>query len=184
MSASPEPVGPVNFAAFENLELSNGTSPSIQTVTTLPNPFQVPDSDIILIFGRPIGESLTRKAILGIIFAFFLDAYQSVVAKRADAPFGQEDIVLAEIATYFVPRMRDGRSLTTDSTMVDALLGMVIYMSSEGFTATDVTIVKPDAAGKRIPVGTFKIRAGAGLRNANNGTRTADAGSGTDISVS
>ena len=147
-------------------------------MTALPNPYPVPDSDVILIFGRAAGIPPPRRVILGLFFSFFLELYLGALARRGDALFDERQLVRPEASIYFVPRRRGETPLTTDSIIVDAIIGMVAYMASEGFMATDITIVKPDATGKRVPRGTFSIRTPS-LSGVNG---TIDA-SGTDLSI-
>ena len=49
------------------------------------------------------------------------------------------------------------RSLTTDTDIVEAAVGIVYFMSSRGFFTTNVIVLRPDEQGLRIPVGNIEI---------------------------
>ncbi|KAI4117375.1 MAG: hypothetical protein LQ338_007564 [Usnochroma carphineum] len=161
-NSSRVPAAGVDFAAFDNRDLSDTLFPTPSvSVPPLPNPYPVPDSDVILIFGRSMGAAPARSPMVNFFHFFLVEAYISLLEHRGDAPIGTKRIEHGTASARLIPRMRDGRPLTMGSTVADAVLGMLNYMLVQGFMATDVTIVKPDATGKRTPVGMFSIRTDA-----------------------
>lgn len=179
-SQAPALPPPINFTAFDNSEPAVNTGKGVTAAAPPPpNPFPVPDSDMILIFGPPTGNPPPKKVILGSLYSFFLELYQGALANLGDPPFDERSLERPEASIFFVPRRRGDTPLATYSIIVDAILGMVVYMVRVGFMATDITIVKPDATGKRIPLGTFSIRT-PNLQRVNS---TVDA-LGTDLSTS
>ena len=73
-------------------------------------------------------------------------------------PFPRAEKSEGAIGVAFEPRFgTDGTSLTSSSTMAEAITGLVLYMLKEGFSGCRVSIIRPDMSGKRIVVGTFLI---------------------------
>ena len=48
-------------------------------------------------------------------------------------------------------------SLTTDTDVVEAAVGIVFYMLTHGFFTTKIIVLRPDERGVRIPVGDIEI---------------------------
>jgi len=57
--------------------------------------------------------------------------------------------------------MNGGRSLVTSTDLAEAVTGMVYYiLAAQAAFATTVTIVKPNGAGRRVPIGSIEIQSG------------------------
>jgi len=57
--------------------------------------------------------------------------------------------------------MNGGRSQVTSTDLAEAVTGMVYYiLAAQAAFATTVTIVKPNGAGRRVPIGSIEISGG------------------------
>ncbi|KAL9598091.1 MAG: hypothetical protein Q9219_004722 [cf. Caloplaca sp. 3 TL-2023] len=151
-----------NFSAFTSLNLSDSDStPTVVTPLHLPNPYPVPDSDVILLFTPPSKPSpIPRPLMLELFHSLFLQIYIILLRRRSDNEVPAQGFQRPSVSMWVAPRK--DTSLFTSSTLVDAVIGMVSWMVVEGFTAGEFTVVKPDAKGKRVTVGSIRIVAGAG----------------------
>ena len=88
-------------------------------------------------------------------------------------PFPVSETIEGAIGVGFEPRLAtDGTSLTSSSTIADAITGIMTYMLNEGFSSTKVSLIRSDTSGKRVVVGTFLIGELSTLKPAGGETNT------------
>jgi len=129
----------------------------------LPAPFPIPDTQITLLVG-PRGAALDSANVILILNGLLNLAWQDVAVhhrvRHVPATNSRRDLP-GGVVTAFRPRMNGGRSLVTSTDLAEAVTGMVYYiLATQAAFVTTVTIVKPDEAGRRVPIGSIEIQGG------------------------
>ena len=170
----------INSTTLDHLPIPQGTGNSSAVLSALPNPFNVPDTDVTLLFGRPLTNPPTKQRILLLLVNLFQLLYENIVIHGVDVPFSGCRFDSPESSLELESRMQGATPLLSARTAADAITGIVFYMLKEGFVATDITIIKPNESGRRSAVGTLSIR-----RNPELGpSETIEAGQRSDVNVS
>ena len=84
----------------------------------------------------------------------------------------------ATVSVILRPRMNGATSLVTDTDLAEAAYGIITYfLAAQAAFATNITIVRPNEEGRRVPVGEIEIRSGqpgAGITGASEGDVSVD----------
>ena len=157
-----------------NLDLSSPSS------TKLSAPFPVPGTDTVLLIG-PRGEDFGWKLYRMIMTLEHLitTAWEHVAVNHRVGPVsGCTWNSPATISVILRPRMNGRTSLLTDTDLAEATYGIITYfLTAQAAFATNITIVRPNEHGRRVPVGEIEIRSGqpgAGIIGASEGDVSVD----------
>ena len=136
--------------------------PSILKLAELSAPFPVPSTQMILLMGLrgvdlPLGDTVLSLQTL-------LDkAWQDVATFRYVQPvpeWSRGIHITSDLVLTVRPRMHEGRSLLTDTDLIEAAVGLVDYMLREGAHATTAALVRPNNKRRRVNVGEIEIELG------------------------
>ena len=137
----------------------NATLPS----TDLPSPFPVPDTQLTLLVG-PRGAALDSAEVILVLNGLFNLAWQDLAVHhrvRLVPDTRSRCHLPGEVVATMRPRINNGRSQVTSTDLAEAVTGMVYYiLAVQAAFATTVTIVKPNVAGIRVPIGSIEINVG------------------------
>ena len=129
--------------------------------TPFPNPFPVPDSDLILIFGPLTAVAPTlRNWIPHALLRVWEDAFLLVTENKKVMPFPDityRDSIHPIQISVESEKGPNGKNLVVSSTMADAITGIMYYMLHEGFSTTKINLVRPNQVGRRMRVGLINI---------------------------
>lgn len=96
------------------------------TLSNPPNPYPVPDSDVILLIGRPMCDAPPRKVILRMLISLLRAQYDTLLRRRRDPRIDPEGIKYDDngVSMTLNPRVEDDVSAITGRVVTDAVLGM------------------------------------------------------------
>ncbi|KAL8685647.1 MAG: hypothetical protein Q9218_007629 [Villophora microphyllina] len=127
---------------------------------SLTAPFPVPGSDLTLLIGSR-GRDLPFAAVLQGIDGMIAYCYRELVTHHAVRPVNSMKTKITDnsgvTSTWIKPRMNRGFSQMTYTDLVDLSIGTVYYMVDNGYFATTVTAVRPDARGRRLLLGSMEF---------------------------
>jgi len=130
-------------------------------LTNLSAPFPIPDTDLTLLIGSR-GANLNFAKVVLILNGLLNLAWQDVAVNHRVRPMPEANSgshLPDGLVVAFRPRMHDGTSLVTATELAEAMTGMVYYiLAAQAAFATTVTIVRPNQAGRRVPIGSIEIR--------------------------
>jgi len=139
-------------------------------------PFPVPETDITLLPGSR-GTDLGGSEVVLIMRDLMITAWLNVAVRRRVQLVGERTWNVAlrgGVAVTLRPQIMGGTSLFTDTDLAETAFGLVYYfMVHQLAFETNITIIRPNESGKRIPIGEIEIRQtqpGVGIgRSRNNG---------------
>jgi len=147
---------------------SNVSTPAPLLKATLPSidpsaPFPIPDTHIALLVG-PRGAPLNSAEVILILNGLLNLAWQDVAVYHRVRPvpeINSRSHLPGGVVAALRPRMNGGRSQVTSTDLAEAVTGLVYYiLAAHAAFATTVTIVKPNGAGRRVPIGSIEIQGG------------------------
>ena len=123
-------------------------------------PFQVPETDVTLLFGRR-GADLVQGNVVLIMHELISTAWQNVARTHIVQPVAGQNWnsrARNRVSVTLRPRMDGGTSMVTDTDLVEAAFGLAyFFISHQPAFETMVTVVKPDESGRRVPIGELEI---------------------------
>ncbi|KAL8833598.1 MAG: hypothetical protein Q9170_004181 [Blastenia crenularia] len=167
-------------ASSPPLSITAQTNPFTLKPTSLSAPFPIPETDLTLLIG-PRGVDLIKADIILKMSGLIITARQDVAISHRVRPVPQHTWsggLGEEIEVILRPRMNDGTSLVSYTDLVEAAFGlMYFFLTQDAVFATKFTVVKPNQAGRRAPIGEIEIKGVArqlGVESGGAGNDTLD----------
>lgn len=132
-------------------------------LTAPSSPFPIPNTQLTLLVG-PRGAALDSAEVIIVLNGLLDLAWQDLAVFHRVRPVpgtNSRSHLPGGVVATLQPRIHYGRSQVASTDLAEAVTGLVYYiLATQASFVTTVTIVKPNAAGTRVPIGSIEIQVG------------------------